>query len=223
MNSHLFFLFLITSAANIVAPGLGVAVVVMTAAEIGLRRSLPSCLGIALGITVLFAAALSGIGVVVAASPMLFSAIKLAGALYILWLAWHTWRKPAFNFAGFETAGQDAARQDPAKSKTDAAAQFVRCALISLTNPQPIVFGVSVLPQFIDPTRSYAQQSVIMIVLYTLMVFVCMIGYAAAASRARVFLSKGKGPLYLKRASAGVFALIGLAVLYAAVSGLTAA
>lgn len=219
MNSHLFFLFLITSAANIAAPGLGVAVIVMTAAEVGLRRSLPSCLGIALGITVLFAVALSGIGVVVAASPVLFSAIKLAGALFILWLAWHTWRKPAFNFSGFETAGQDA----PAKSKTDAAAQFVRCALISLTNPQPIIFGVSVLPQFIDPARSYAEQSVIMIALYTLMVFLCMIGYAAAASRARVFLSKGKGPLFLKRASAGVFAVIGVALLFTALSGLTAA
>ena len=44
-----------------------------------------------------------------------------------------------------------------------------------------------------------------------------------AASRARVFLLKGKGPLIMKRVSAGVFVLIGLAVLASTVKGLAGA
>lgn len=227
--SHLFALFLITSIANIITPGLGVAMIVMLAAAQGWRRTLWGCLGIALGIAILFAAALSGIGVIVAASPKLFSAIKLAGAVYIFWLAWRTWRKPPLAFSSLEAAesaesagaaGKPGRFGMPAES---ARGQFARCIFISLTNPQPLVFGVSVLPQFIDPTLPYAPQCVLMITVYAALVFVCMVAYALAASRAREFLARGNGPLWLKRASAAVFLAIGLAVLYAAVAGWRAA
>ena len=62
-----------------------------------------------------------------------------------------------------------------------------------------------------------------MIAVYTVLVFVVMEIYAMAASRARVFLLKGKGPLIMKRVSAGVFVLIGLAVLASTVKGLAGA
>ena len=90
----LFLLFLVTSIANIVTPGLGVALVVTLAAQYGWRNMLWGCWGLALGITVLFILALSGMGLVIAASPVLFAAIKVAGALYIFWMAWQTWHKP---------------------------------------------------------------------------------------------------------------------------------
>ena len=103
------------------------------------------------------------------------------------------------------------------------AAQFSKSVIVSVTNPQPIIFGISVLPQFIDPTKPYVEQAALMIAVYTVLVFVVMEIYAMAASRARVFLLKGKGPLIMKRVSAGVFVLIGLAVLASTVKGLAGA
>ncbi len=227
--SHLFALFLVTSLANIVTPGLGVAIIVIMAAEYGWRRMFWGSLGVALGITALFTIALSGVGVVIAASPALFAAIKLAGAVFIFYMAWQTWRKPVVDFGRLERSrtnpgGADCAQAEQAKPRTDFdRGLFGKCFIISLTNPQPIVFGVSVLPQFIDPTKPYVEQAALMIAVYTVLVFVVMEIYAMAASRARVFLLKGKGPLIMKRVSAGVFVLIGLAVLASTVKGLAGA
>ena len=227
--SHLFALFLVTSLANIVTPGLGVAIIVIMAAEYGWRRMFWGSLGVALGITALFTIALSGVGVVIAASPALFAAIKLAGAVFIFYMAWQTWRKPVVDFGRLERSrtnpgGADCAQAEQAKPRTDFdRGLFGKCFIISLTNPQPIVFGVSVLPQFIDPTKPYVEQAALMIAGYTVLVFVVMEIYAMAASRARVFLLKGKGPLIMKRVSAGVFVLIGLAVLASTVKGLAGA
>lgn len=227
--SHLFALFLVTSLANIVTPGLGVAIIVIMAAEYGWRRMFWGSLGVALGIKALFTIALSGVGVVIAASPALFAAIKLAGAVFIFYMAWQTWRKPVVDFGRLERSrtnpgGADCAQAEQAKPRTDFdRGLFGKCFIISLTNPQPIVFGVSVLPQFIDPTKPYVEQAALMIAVYTVLVFVVMEIYAMAASRARVFLLKGKGPLIMKRVSAGVFVLIGLAVLASTVKGLAGA
>ena len=253
--SHLFALFLVTSLANILTPGLGVAIIVLMAAEYGWRRMFWGSLGVALGITVLFTLALSGVGVVVATSPTLFAAIKLAGALFIFYMAWQTWRKPVVDFGRLErnrasAAGSPVEKAAPGSSKSAALGEnekerenaamdpshpscgravdfgfglFGKCFVISLTNPQPIVFGISVLPQFIDPELPYVEQSALMIATYTVLVFVVMEIYAMAASRARVFLMKGKGPLIMKRVSAGVFVLIGCAVLVSTVNGLLAA
>ena len=227
--SHLFALFLVTSLANIVTPGLGGAIIVIMAAEYGWRRMFWGSLGVALGITALFTIALSGVGVVIAASPALFAAIKLAGAVFIFYMAWQTWRKPVVDFGRLERSrtnpgGADCAQAEQAKPRTDFdRGLFGKCFIISLTNPQPIVFGVSVLPQFIDPTKPYVEQAALMIAVYTVLVFVVMEIYAMAASRARVFLLKGKGPLIMKRVSAGVFVLIGLAVLASTVKGLAGA
>ena len=80
--SSLFALFLVTSLANILTPGLGVVMIITLAAEYGWRRTMSGALGTALGI-----AGMSGVGVIVASSPMLFAAIKLLGACCLIWLS----------------------------------------------------------------------------------------------------------------------------------------
>ena len=85
--SSLFALFLVTSLANILTPGLGVVMIITLAAEYGWRRTMSSALGTALGIAFLFIAGMSGVGVIVASSPMLFAAIKLLGACFLIWLS----------------------------------------------------------------------------------------------------------------------------------------
>lgn len=192
-------------------PGLGVVMIVMIAAEYGWRRTLPACLGTALGITLLFSVGMSGVGVVVASSPLLFAAIKIAGALFLLWLGIHNWRKPPLQVVENHKA--------PTHQNDRL---FSKCFLISVTNPQPIIFCVSIFPQFIDADIAYIPQVTLMIAAYTLMVFVCMIFYTLIADRARVFLARGRGPQLLTRISGTIFILMALGVLYATVSKLLA-
>ena len=70
---------------------------------------------------------------------------------------------------------------------------FSKCFILAVTNPQPMIFCVSLMPQFIDPEIAYVPQVAFMIAVYALMVFACMIFYALIADRMRVFLTEEGG------------------------------
>ncbi|MBP3438300.1 MAG: LysE family translocator [Sutterella sp.] len=206
--SPLFPLFLITSLANILTPGLGVVMILTLAARYGWRRTLGGCAGTALGIAFLFAVALSGVGLIVAASPMLFAALKLAGACFMLWLGIHTWRRPVPSVS--EGGGNAGVAMEESL--------FWKCFLLSVSNPQPMIFSVSIFPQFIDPQLSYVRQAVVMTAAYAFMVFAAMVVYAVLADRVRTFIAKGRGPQLINRASGAIFVLMALFVGINAVS-----
>lgn len=195
--SELFALFLATSLANILAPGLGAVMIVTVSLQCGWKKALWGSLGLAVGIGLLFVMAVSGLGVVITSSPALFAGIKLIGAIYLVWLGIKTFRKDTSKNAGLIKH----ATHDDSESSW---AQFRKCTIVSLTNPQPIVFALSVLPQFIDPHIAYVPQVSLMISVYCLIVFACMMGYALLAERARRFLSGPSGPQTINRTS-GVF------------------
>ena len=210
--SHLFALFLVTSLANILTPGLGVVMIVTFAAAWGWRRTLWGCAGTAVGIAILFAVAMSG--VVLATSPLLFAAVKLAGAGFLVWLGLKTLRRKA-------PAVVDPAKAKASREPTETRfSLFWKCVVLQLTNPQPVVFAVSVLPQFVDPKLPYVPQAVLLTSTYALLVFVCMVGYALLAGRARDFLLRGRGPQLMYRVSGTVFLLIAVIVAGTTIAGL---
>ncbi len=204
--SSLFALFLITSLANILTPGLGVVMIITLAAEYGWRRTMAGALGTAAGIGLLFIAGMSGVGVVVASSPMLFAAIKLLGAGFLIWLAVKTWRKIPPKIVIDAPGVKVPANADEGL--------FSKCFILAVTNPQPMIFCVSIMPQFIDPGIAYVPQVALMIAVYVLMVFACMIFYALIADRMRVFLARGSGPKLMNKASAVIFMLLAVWVLW---------
>ena len=211
----LFTLFLITSLANILSPGMGVIFAIVLSLQQGWHKTAFFALGQAVGIALLFTAAMSGMGVILASSPTLFSAIKLCGAFFILYLGWRSWHKPGMHF------GTKSDRQGPeseTQAPKDAWNNFSKGVVISLCNPQPIIFGISVLPQFVDPTQSYLAQAVLMIVVYAVLVFINLVMYSILAERARRFFSGPKGAQIINRATACVFFIIGFLVLGFAVS-----
>lgn len=212
--SSLFSLFLITSLANILSPGMGVIFAIVLSLQQGWHKTVFFSLGQAVGISLLFTAAMSGMGVILASSPTLFSAIKIAGSFFILYLGWRSWHKPAMHFGPAQDQHADAVNGVP----KDGLANFTKGVVISLCNPQPIIFGISVLPQFVDPNQSYLAQSVLMISVYAALVFVNLVLYAILAERARRFFTGPRGSQIINRATACVFFAIGFLVLGFAVS-----
>lgn len=206
LNDELFSLFLLTGTANILAPGLGSVMAVTLSLQYGWRGSIAGCAGLAAGIMLLFIAAVSGLGVIIAASPALFAVIKTVGACYLLYLGIKSFFKDASRTAGLL---KHAENQQP----EGLAAQFSKSVIVSVTNPQPIIFGISVLPQFIDPKLAYVPQVSIMIAVYGLIVFCVMLATAVLASHARRFLSGPSGPKIINTMTGTVFVAIALWVL----------
>jgi threonine/homoserine/homoserine lactone efflux protein len=105
----------------------------------GRRAGYFSLIGVMAGVLLhLFAAAL-GLSALLLALPGAFSAIKLAGAAYLLWLAWSTLRGAGFSFTPQPLA--------PVPDRV----LLRQSMMASVVNPKVAVFYLSLFPQFVDP------------------------------------------------------------------------
>ena len=116
----------------------------------GNRAGFVSLGGTMSGSAVHMLAAAFGLSVLLLAVPLAFETIKLAGAAYLLWMAWSTIR----DGGGFEPKPMDSAPDTTL---------FRQALLTGVLNPKVAIFYLSLLPQFIDPARgSVLAQSLIL-------------------------------------------------------------
>lgn len=92
-----------------------------------------------------FAAAV-GLSALLAASAQAYEAVKIAGALYLLWLAWRAIRhKSALRL-----------KADAASARGGLRRAFASGLLINVTNPKIVLFFVTFLPQFVSVSDPHA-------------------------------------------------------------------
>ncbi|MER7134766.1 LysE family translocator [Streptosporangium saharense] len=125
----------------VLTPGPNMLYLISRSVTQGRGAGLVSLAGVATGFMVYLAATAAGIAVVFAVVPAVYTAVKLAGAAYLLWMAWKALRPGNDVFAPGET------RFDPPRRL------FSMGLLTSLLNPKIAVMYVSLLPQFVDPAR----------------------------------------------------------------------
>ncbi|WP_253778922.1 LysE family translocator [Goodfellowiella coeruleoviolacea] len=129
----------------IVIPGPSVLFVVGRALAQGRRAALTTVLGNTLGAYVLVVAVALGVGSVVERSVVVFTALKLVGAAYLVYL-------------GVKAIRQRGAL--PGAVTGDGPARGGLRTLwegftVGVANPKTIVFFAAVLPQFVDPAQGY--------------------------------------------------------------------
>ncbi len=117
----------------------------------GVRPTVSTVLGGALGFFLLVAASLAGLGALLAASEQAFTVAKWLGAGYLVYLGLRVWRAPAPQIPSGPQAraGQDAAR--PLR-------MFNQGFLVAVSNPKGLIFFAAFLPQFMVPETPFALQ-----------------------------------------------------------------
>lgn len=136
----------------VLTPGPNMIYLVSRSLTQGRLAGLVSLLGVALGFLVYLAAAAAGLATIFVAVPAAYTALKLAGAAYLLYLAWQALRPGGTNaFA-------------PKDLPKDGFGRLLSMGLLTnLLNPKIAVLYVSLLPQFVDPARgSIAAQSLVL-------------------------------------------------------------
>jgi threonine/homoserine/homoserine lactone efflux protein len=136
----------------VLTPGPNMLYLVSRSLTQGRRAGLISLIGTGLGFLVYLAATALGISAIFAAVPAAYAALKIAGAAYLLYLAWTVLRPGA--------AAVFAVRELP----SDPPRRLIAMGLLTnLLNPKIAVLYLSLLPQFIDPDRgSVAVQSLVL-------------------------------------------------------------
>lgn len=130
-------------------PGVDLLLTVSRTAQSGVRAGVMAALGINAGCALHALAAAFGLAALLAWSATAFTALKWAGAAYLLWLGLGmlrgAWRGPAAPSGATAWPSTRVATLVP----TEAMADFRRGLLTNLLNPKVALFMLAFLPQFI--------------------------------------------------------------------------
>jgi threonine/homoserine/homoserine lactone efflux protein len=131
----------------VLTPGPNMMYLVSRSVTQGRRAGLISLAGVALGFAVYLVAATAGIVTVFALVPDLYVTIKLAGGVYLLYLAWNTVRP----------GGRSPFK--PRELPVDSARRLFTMGLVTnLLNPKISILYISLLPQFVDRARGHVAE-----------------------------------------------------------------
>ena len=139
--SHLL-AFALVALGMVLTPGPNMIYLISRSISQGTSAGLISLIGVALGFVFYMLCAALGITAFVVAVPYAYDTLRLAGAAYLLWLAWQALRP-----------GGRSPFQGRDLPKDDARKLITMGFLTNLFNPKIAVMYLSLLPQFVDPTR----------------------------------------------------------------------
>lgn len=205
--------FAVASILFIQVPGPSLLFTIGRALTVGRRDALLSVVGNALGLVVQVLGVALGLGALVAASATAYTALKLIGAAYVVWLGVQAIRHRADARLAMESGTPQLARSSGLGSVWTG-------LMVGLTNPKTIVFFAAFLPQFTDPGAAAAPQLLLLGVLFGLMAVVSDSCWALAAGRARDWFARKPARLDHVGVAGGVM-MVGLGAGLAATGGTT--
>jgi threonine/homoserine/homoserine lactone efflux protein len=199
-------LFSAASLALLALPGPAVIYVVTRSLDEGRRAGFVSVLGVETGTLTYALAATVGVSGVIAASATAFTAIRYAGAAYLVVLG------------ARKLLARDSASEASLKRRRRV---FLNGFLVQLLNPKIALFFVAFLPQFVVPDRGAAPaQMLILGMIFTFLAVLSDGAYALVAGALGGWLrTSRRTQRWLDRASGGVYIGLGITVALAGGSG----
>jgi len=165
--------FLILATVNMIAvasPGPDFAMVVKNTLQSGRKHGIATAFGIGLGILVHLTYTLLGIGFILSKSELLYTVIKWAGAAYLVYLAFMSFK------SGKKEVKKDTNFRDkdalPSVSKTPISLGLKQGFLVNLLNPKATLFFVAIFTTIVSPNTAMSSM-----LLYAVWIFVYVIAW----------------------------------------------
>ncbi|WP_445480155.1 LysE family translocator [Lysinibacillus irui] len=138
------------------------------------KAGIATSLGLCTGLLVHISAAVLGISAIIYQSTIIFSIVKFAGAAYLLYLAWQSFR----------------AKGDPFSLQQQNVQAYVKLykkgILMNILNPKVSLFFLALLPQFVHPSQGHvALQMLILGIVFLVQALVLFILFSLFAGKVR--------------------------------------
>jgi threonine/homoserine/homoserine lactone efflux protein len=193
--------FALIALGMVLTPGPNMIYVISRSVTQGPAAGLISVGGVALGLIFYMLCAAFGITVLVLAVPYAYDALRFAGALYLLWLAWQALKPGGASPLQVKKLGIDSPRR-----------LFVMGFFTNLLNPKVAMLYLSLLPQFIDPAAGSTLEQALVLGVMQIVISVTMNALIAlSAGTIALFLRTRPGWALVQRWLMGTV-LAGLAV-----------
>jgi threonine/homoserine/homoserine lactone efflux protein len=189
-------------ALAVATPGPGIAAIIARSLAHGAKGAPAFIAGFVVGDLVWFTIAATGLAALAKTAATLFIAIKWAGVVYLLYLAWKLWTAPAERVE----VRNDDGRQHGWRA-------FVASLMLTLANPKAILFFLALLPTVIDLASMNAVRFAEISAAIAIVLPLVLGTYVFLAARARDLFTTPRAVRRLNRSS-GV-AMAGAAVIVA--------
>ena len=199
MDLVLFSSLLSLAFVGAVTPGPNNLMIMTSSAAFGWRRSLHHLWGIAVGFAFMNAAVTLGLGQIVEQLPELLVAVKIAGAAWLLWLAYQFVRpKPATN-DGRPTRGRPL--------------RFYEAALFQWVNPKGWTFALAVASGYVGLLPSHWWRAGVVALVFVVMTLLCAGSWMLAGEALHRYLKGPRANRIFSLIMAGVIAATAVVIL----------
>ena len=170
----------------VATPGTGVVYTLSAALSRGARAGLVAAVGCTLGIVPHVLAAVTGLAAIMHASAVAFQGLKLAGVVYLLFLAWATLRERGDLTVDPDRPGDPDGTVDRERTGPSAGRVVARGVLVNVLNPKLTLFFFAFLPQFVGGDRAGSLPLLLELsAVFMLVTLVVFAGYGLAAAAVR--------------------------------------
>jgi threonine/homoserine/homoserine lactone efflux protein len=195
--------FLVASVLVTVVPGADMALVTRQVLVGGPGLAQRTILGNLAGLLVHGVALAAGLSALLVASAVAYSTVKLAGAVYLLYLGVQALRASRRRSVATAPAGIAAPRR-----------AFLAGLISTVLNPKPALFFLTFLPQFVDRDGAVLPQTLTLVAIHVVVGLVWLSTYAHLVHRARDLLAGPRVEAWLERATGAVLIAFGLRVAF---------
>jgi threonine/homoserine/homoserine lactone efflux protein len=193
----------IASVILFITPGPDMSLFLARTMNNGRAAGIASVMGANVGCLVHTLLAALGISALVAASEIAFLALKIVGALYLLWLAYDALR----NGSSLDVATAE-------RKNISTLNSFLTGLTVNLANPKVVLFFITFLPQFVDASDPYVTAKLAFLGVYFVLINIPLSIVMIAGAERLVSYLKTR-PQVLRRIDysfAGVFAFFAVSI-----------
>jgi len=204
MTFDTWLIFSLTALVNIISPGPAILLAISNGVTLGMRAVAIAALGNVLGLLTLSTVSMLGLGLVIQTSATLFTALKLFGAAYLIYLGIKKFRsQETFDLENDTQLSRD---------KTRAWTKFKEAYFVAVTNPKAILFFVAFFPLFLNTASAAFPQFMIMTFTFMTLSFLSLFTYGLLGKYARRWFNKASVVREFHRITGGIFIGFGVAL-----------
>ena len=208
MSLTVWITFVVAACLIAISPGSGAVLSMSHGLSYGVKKTTGTILGLQAGLLLVLFIAGAGVGSILLASEVAFNAVKIVGALYLIYLGFSQWRAQVVVDPAL-----------PARSRAHTVAppwrkRFLLGFLTNATNPKGIVFMVAVLPQFITHQAALLPQLLILAATMCTIDLLVMHSYALAAASMQRYLRDAHAVKRQNQVFGGILMAVGAALFF---------
>jgi len=199
--------FLLASVAAS-TPGPAALLILTNASIYGWMRCFYNAMGNISALLLMAMITVSGLGVILTTSELIFTAVKYFGAFYLIYLGINFFIKTHI----FESTPD----LNKAPYPKSAIKLFMQAFGVAISNPKAIIFLTALFPQFLNPNDPLIPQFSILILTLMILSFLFLMAYAILGNKIKILLTRSRRIKFVNRISGLLF--IGMGALLMGVS-----